>query len=226
MVLAPLLLLSTYALIYLAVFKVRPTEMSPTQYVLYVLSGLLPFLAFSDGIAAGSSSLTTNRAILLSTVFPAELVPIRAVVASQAPSFVGLLLCVSVAILLGFGNPSMLLVPVIWLLLLLFVAGVAQLLALATLVVKDVQQALGFVTMILLIASPIGYTLAMAPPVLRRWLQVNPLAQYIEAMHQAIVYGRVPGAERWAIMSVISVTSFFGAYWLFGRAKRALFDYA
>lgn len=226
MVLAPLLLLSIYSVIYLAVFRVRPSDMAPEHYVLYVLCGLLPFLAFSDGLMAGSASLTSNRAILLSAVFPAELVPLRAVVASQAPSIVGMVLCIAGAFVLGLGSPSIVAVPLIWLLLLLFIVGIAWVLALASLLMKDVQQVLGFVNMILLLASPIAYTVAAAPASIRPWLQLNPLAHYIEAMHDVIVFGRLPGAQQWAIMIALAAASVMAGAWLFGRAKRALFDYA
>ena len=226
MVVAPLLLMSIYAVIYLAVFNVRPANIPPSHYVLYVLTGLIPFLAFSDAVMAGTGSLSANRAILLSTVFPAELVPLRSVIASQAPALFGMLLCAVAAAAIGVASPSMVLVPLVWILLLLFVTGLVWVLALANLLVKDVQQALGFVNMLLLIASPIGYTMDMAPPSLRPWLHLNPLAHYIEAMHECIVFGRVPGATSWTVMAALSVLSFMGGFWLFHRAKRALFDYA
>lgn len=226
MFLAPMLLMTIYAIIYLAIFNVRPAEMPPSHYVLYVLSGLVPFLGFSDGLSAGSGSLSANRAILLSTVFPAELVPLRAVVASQAPTIVGMGICLIAASVLGLSSLSFIALPLIWLLLLMFVTGVVWVLALANLLLKDVQHALGFVNMILLIASPIGYTEAAAPLALRPWLKLNPLAHYIEAMHDAVVFGRFPRADTWAVMLVCSMVSFAGGYWLFQRAKRALFDYA
>jgi lipopolysaccharide transport system permease protein len=226
MVVAPLLLMSIYSVIYLAVFKVRPADMPAEHYVLYVLSGLLPFIAFSDGTTAACSSLTSNRAILLSTVFPAELVPLRAVIASQASAVVGMALCIAAAVALGLASAAMLMVPLVWMLLVLFIVGLAWVLALATLLVKDVQQALGFLNMILLIASPIAYTVASAPESVRPWLRLNPLAHYIEALHDCIVFGRVPAMQQWLVMTVMAAASFAAGAWLFGRARRALFDYA
>ena len=225
-VLAPLLLMSIYAAIYLYVFRIRPVDMTAPHYVVYVLSGLLPFLTFSDGLASGTGSLSSNRAILLSTVFPAELVPLRSVLAGQAPSIVGMILCIAAAAASGLASPAMLAVPIVWILLVMFVVGVVWVLALANLLVKDIQHALGFVNMILLVASPIGYTLDMAPPSLRRWLQLNPLAHYIDAVHECIVYGRFPSLRAWVVLLGLSLVSLFAGYWLFQRAKRVLFDYA
>lgn len=226
LMLAPLLLMSIYAAIYLVVFQVRPADMSPTQYVLYVLSGLIPFLGFSDALASGSSSLTMNRAILLSTVFPAELVPLRAVLVSQAPTLAGLGLCVIAATVAGHASWAMLALPLIWALLVTFVAGIVWVLALVSLLIRDVQQALGFVNMILLIACPIGYTLAMVPAQFRPLFQLNPLSHFIEAMHGAVVFGQWPGVSAWAVMLSLSLLSCAAGFRIFQRAKRVLFDYA
>lgn len=225
-ILAPLALMSIYAAIYLYVFRVRPANMPASHYVVYVLSGLLPFLTFSDGLASGTSSLSSNRALLLSTVFPAELVPLRSVIAGQAPTVIGMSLCVAAAAAAGLASPAMIAIPAIWILLLLFVIGLVWILALANLLVKDIQHALGFVNMILLVASPIGYTLDIAPPSLRMWLQLNPLAHYIDAIHDSVVFGRFPDGRAWGVLIGLSLLSFFAGYWVFQRAKRVLFDYA
>ena len=51
-----------------------------------------------------------------------------------------------------------LLVPVFLALMLLLLAGVVWVLSLVNLVFKDIQQLLSYVTIVLLVASPIAYT--------------------------------------------------------------------
>lgn len=226
MVLAPLLLMGIYATVYLVIFNVRPADMSAAVYVVYVLSGLLPFLGFSEALTNGAASLAMNRAILLSTVFPAELVPLRAVVSSQASTIVGMLFCIVVATLVTGPSAAWLLLPFIWIAMLLFVSGIVLALSVASLLLKDIQQGLGFVTMILLIASPIGYTPAMIPDRLRPWLMINPLAHYINAIHEVLIFGRWPSPVTLLTILILSTVSFAGGFWVFGRAKRVFFDYA
>lgn len=226
MVVAPLLLMGIYAVIYLVIFNVRPTDMSPALYVVYVLSGLLPFLGFSEALSTGAASLSMNRAILLSTVFPAELVPLRAVLSSQASTAVGMCFCVGLALLVATPTTAWVLLPFIWIAMLLFVSGIVLTLSLASLLLKDIQQVLGYVTMVLLIASPIGYTPSMVPPGLQRWLLVNPLAHYINAIHDVLIFGRWPSQTTIIAMLAMSVVSFALGFWIFGRSKRVFFDYA
>jgi|SRR5687768_3760815 len=226
MVVAPLLLMGIYAIIYLVIFNVRPTDMSPAVYVVYVLSGLLPFLGFSEALGTGTASLSMNRAILLSTVFPAELVPLRAVVSSQASTAVGMVFCVGLALLVAEPAAAWVLLPLIWIAMLLFVSGIVLALSLASLLLKDIQQVLGYVTMVLLIASPIGYTPSMVPASVRPWLLVNPLAHYINAIHDVLIFGRWPSPTAIVAILTMSVGSFALGFWIFGRSKRVFFDYA
>jgi len=226
MVVAPLLLMGIYAIIYLVIFNVRPTDMSPAVYVVHVLSGLLPFLGFSEALGTGTASLSMNRAILLSTVFPAELVPLRAVVSSQASTAVGMVFCVGLALLVAEPAAAWVLLPLIWIAMLLFVSGIVLALSLASLLLKDIQQVLGYVTMVLLIASPIGYTPSMVPASVRPWLLVNPLAHYINAIHDVLIFGRWPSPTAIVAILTMSVGSFALGFWIFGRSKRVFFDYA
>jgi len=224
-VLAPMLLMGLYATIYLAVFQVRPASMSGTDYVLYVFAGLIPFLGFTESLTSGSSSLSLNKAVLLNTVFPAELAPLRAVAVSQGAAAVGVALTMLLALALGKFSVWILLIPVVWLALALFVSGIVWVLALASLVVRDVQQVLTFVSMALLIVSPIGYTPDMVPPAIAPVVLLNPLSHYVTAFQDIIVFQRAPAP--WLLVSVLvlGLLSFSVGFCIFQRAKRVFFDH-
>ena len=82
-VLYPLLQLSIYAGLYTIIFRVRPPGLTEYDYVVLVFSGLVPLMAFNEALLAATSSLSTNKNLLLNTVFPADLIPLRAAVAAQ-----------------------------------------------------------------------------------------------------------------------------------------------
>jgi lipopolysaccharide transport system permease protein len=223
---APLALMALYAVVYLYIFRVRPPDMSGPDYLLYIFSGLIPFLGFTEALAGGTASLSTNRAVLLNTVFPAELIPLRAVLAAQLQTAVGLALVAVAALALGRGGAALLFLPVIWALLVLFTAGLAWLTSLAQLVARDVQQALTFVAMALLTVSPIGYTPEMAPPAVQLLVWANPLSYFVIGFHDAAVYGRLPAPAVLAGMIALALGSVGAGYWVFARAKRAILDHA
>lgn len=226
LVIAPLALMTLYAVVYLFIFRIRPPGMSGPDYLLFIFSGLIPFLGFNEALASGSASLSAHRAVLLNTVFPAELIPLRAVLAAQLQTAVGLALLAAAALALGHASVALLFLPVVWGLLVLFAAGLAWVASLAQLVVRDLQQALTYLTMALLIVSPIGYTPDMAPGALRLLVWMNPLSYFVIGFHEATVYGRLPSAPVLAVMAALGLASVAAGYWVFARAKRAILDHA
>src|SRR3546814_673973 len=127
---------------------------------------------------------------------------------------------------MGKASWAWLLVPVVLVLLMMFLAGLTWILSLANLVLKDIQQVLTYVTIVLLIASPIAYTPDMLPDALRLLIYFNPLAYYIVSFQSLIVLGTLPD---WPIILgtlVFSATSLLLGAHVFSRAKTVFFDYA
>jgi lipopolysaccharide transport system permease protein len=108
--------------------------------------------------------LTVHRDILLNTVFPAELVPLRAVLVSFTSVIIGLVIVMIADIFPGSLSFWIILVPIILLLPMLFVTGLIWLPSLANLVLPDIQQVLSYLMMVQLIESPIDTRLRMLPP--------------------------------------------------------------
>jgi len=88
-IVGPLLMLSVYALTYAVIFKVHIPTLTTSEYVLYVFCGIVPFLAFAQSLAAGTLSLSSNRAEMLNTVLPAEMIPLRSVLVGSASMVTG-----------------------------------------------------------------------------------------------------------------------------------------
>lgn len=226
LVFGPLLLLAIYSAVYLVVFRIRPANMEAGVYVLYIFCGLIPLINFSQGLTQGATSLAADRNVLLSTVFPPELVPIREVLSSLVTTSIAIALVLIGGLFMGKIAWTWLLVPIVLVLLMMFLAGLTWVLALANLVLKDIQQALTYVTIILLVASPIAYTPEMLPDELRLLFYFNPLAYYIVSLQSLVVLGALPD---WPIVLgtlAFSVVSLLLGAHVFSRAKAAFFDYA
>src|SRR5204863_3779445 len=76
------LLLGCYCFLYLVVFKMRFKELGSYQYVLFVFSGLIPYLGFSEAVATSTSSVRQSLNLLKNAVFPIEFVPVKFVCAA------------------------------------------------------------------------------------------------------------------------------------------------
>ena len=223
----PLLQLSIFAGLYTVIFKVRPTGLTEWEYVLLVFSGLVPLLTFTAIITAATSSLTANKNLLLNTVFPAELIPLRSALAAHVPGLAGL----SITLVLGFvlGRTSwqaVLLVPVFWLLLIMFAIGLGWMLSLFSLVAKDIQHGIGLILMLMTILSPFAYTPEMVPSALKFIIYLNPLSYFVLSFQQIIAYGTWPDLAPTIGALILGLGSLLLGYAVFLKAKFAFFDYA
>jgi lipopolysaccharide transport system permease protein len=223
----PLLQLGIYAGLYTVIFKVRPSGLTEWSYTLLVFSGLVPLLAFGQALVAATSSLTANKSLLLNTVFPAELIPLRAALAAHVPTLFGLLITVLLGLALGrTGWHALILVPVFWVLVLMFSIGLGWLLSLLTLVARDIQHSIGLIIMLMTILSPFAYTPEMVPSSLKAIIYLNPMSYFVLAFQNIICYGTWP--DLWPTIGsvTLALTSFLGGLYIFQRAKHVFFDYA
>lgn len=225
LLLGPALLLSLYAFIYAVVFNVRPSDMTQVEYIIYIFCGLIPFLGFSAALVSGVTSLSANKSILSNTVFPAELIAFRAVIVSAVTMCMGLLLVCMADVLRGEATMTLLLLPVVIVLQTMFLVGLVWILSLLNLVFRDVQQFVNYITIMLLIASPIAYTPSMIPETMKLVIYLNPLSYYVVAFQDLILLNTLPPINIMVIGAVLAITSFSLGFWVFQKAKQGLFDY-
>ncbi len=224
LILGPLILLSLYALLYTVVFQVRPIGLSVTDYILYISAGLIPFIAFAQALSAGTVALSQNQALLLNRMFPAELIPAREVLVAGAFLVMGGFMILVYKLFTGYISWAWLLLPVIILSMTMATLGCVWALSLTNLFLKDVQQALQYVIIMILIASPIAYTPDMVPPALRILLYVNPFAYYVMSFQSVLVLGAPPPPGILFGCIAFAFLAFHGMFHVFSMGKRVIAD--
>lgn len=224
-VLGPWLLLILYSIVYLFIFRIKVEGLSATEYVFFVFSGLVPFFMTAESISFGVTSVINNRAVLESTVFPIDLAPPKAVLLGQGPLIAGMPIVIIGSLMIGNGSWTMLLLPVLWALHLLALLGLVWCLSLLNVVFRDLQNMITVALMALLIVSPFAYTPEMVPAGLRPIILFNPLAYFVMAYQDLLVFGRIPPLFNIVFLVVFSVGLFIAGSWFFNRAKRIIVDY-
>jgi lipopolysaccharide transport system permease protein len=202
------LLLGSYCFVYLVVFRVRYRELGTYEFVLFVFSGLIPYLGFSEAVSSGLGSVKANLALLRNAVFPIELVPVKHVLAAN----VGLLSSLGLLLLMilptAYRGWHLLYLPVALISLLLFCLAVVWVLSAVAVVVPDVAQIVNIALLLLMFVSPIAYTIDMVPTRARALVYLNPLTYLIEQF-------------RFALIGMRNSPVWFDAAFLFGCAVAA-----
>lgn len=217
--------MALYACVYLVIFRVRVPELTSFQYVLYVLSGLMPFLMTGEAVSCATGSIAGNTQLLANTVFPVALIPAQHVLASQGVILAALPVVLLGAVFADTASFALLLLPVVWILHVAALFGICWMLSILNVFLRDVQQLIGITLMALLIASPFAYTPSMVPAALQPLIYINPLAYYVISYQSLIVYGTLPEPGILLGMAGFSIVTFVVGGLAFDRLKASAIDH-
>ncbi|MGC6511931.1 MAG: ABC transporter permease [Parvibaculales bacterium] len=226
-VMFPLMQLTIYGMLYSVIFRIRVPGLTELEYVVLVFSGLVPLMAFSETLNGALNSLSSNKSLLLNTVFPAELIPMRAAIGYHIPSLFGLSATLTMGYLTGLTDyKAIFLVPIFWTFLVMFSLGIGWILSLVSLILKDIQHGISLVIMSLFFLSPFAYTPDMVPQGLKFILYFNPLSYFVMTFQQIICYGAWPDPVNFIPCIVLGTVSFICGFHFFQKSKNVFFDYA
>ena len=220
----PLLLLAAYSFVYIFIFQARFAQMNSLEYVLLIFSGLIPFLGFTEGLAVSIVSITANSSIVKNTMFPVEILPVKAVFFAQCTQTVGFIILTIVTAITGnISVYSFLLLP-IWIFQIFFGIGLGWLFACLNIYFRDLQNLINLITLFLMMISPIAYTVDMVPAGLQPYLKINPLYYFITAYQDSLIVGCFPRDGVLWKLAVISLLVFWLGYYVFSRLKTIFVD--
>lgn len=224
-VLHPLLFLSVYLFLYLVIFKVRFPGFSELNYVAYVFSGLVPFLALMEASATGAVCIKQNIHLIKNVVMPIDLIPVRVVMVAMTTQLVGLGLLVLLLALDGSLSWMVVALPLVMLFQAAFLIGLVWILAVFGVLLPDTGYFIGIFMLLLMFVSPIAFQLDMVPRQLQLILTVNPAHYMMEAYRSFLIDGYAVSLRNLAIFSVLSLVTFEAGARFFRRFKGTVVDY-
>ena len=225
MVLQPALLLSVYLFIYMVVFNVKFPGLSNYGYVLYVFTGLVPYLGFMEALTTGGMSLKQNMHLVKNVMLPIELVPVRAVLVGMASQCISMVIVIAMVIAGGHPTWHVVWLPLVLVMQVLALSGLTWILASLTVALPDVTYFVNLLIFLLMWLSPIGFTPDMVPEKFRIVIYLNPVSYMISAYRDAMLNTGPPNMKMLLAYTVGSLTSFAVGAAFFRAFKGVLVDY-
>src|SRR5438445_266257 len=226
MLLAPLLMLGAYLLLFGGILQVRPDQSSTgVEYGLLIACGLLPWIGFSEGVTRGTASVLAQRNLIKSHVFPMELFPVSAVCAGLIGQLCGTLLLLVLLGLRGMLGPNLAVLPFLLILQALFTVGLVWFLSCVNIIYRDTSQVVVLMMVLLMFISPIAYTQEMAPAGLKLVVELNPISYLIEGYRNALLYNQFPNVRGLVIFGGLALLVLLAGYRYFMHLRRVLPDY-
>ena len=197
----PLLLISVYTIVFSVYLR-----FNMENYVVHLMSGLLPWLWFSSSLLEASGSILAGGNLIKKILFPAEVLPM-VVVLSNGINFlfslpILLLFVVLFKIPIGL---SILALPLVMLIQFVLTAGLGFMFAALCVHYRDIQHLLGNFLTLWFFATPIIYPLKQVPERFQFTVHLNPIAPLIFAYQDIFYHHRFPNFSRLAIIAVMAI---------------------
>lgn len=229
----PLMLLLVYSFVFNTIFASRDDHVTAHgPYALFLATGVIPWAWLQTSWLEGTNSLLANAGLIRKATFPAELLPMVSVLTNLVQLFLALPVVLLGFLVTGWSGqstqlgPTAALVPLVVLLQLPQVAGLALGFAALNVHFKDIKDILGNLLTLIFFLTPILYSLKTLEslPWVHRVVALNPFAPYFRSYQEALFYGRMPGAELWLGMIVVSGLFFWLGATLFDRLSETLVE--
>ena len=227
LVVAPLLSLTIYTLVFSVFLKVRwpSADDSSGHAALFVLLGLALYWFFAEAIGRAQGIIVENASYVTKIIFPLEVLPVSVTVASAVGTVLfGVLLLIAYMAMIGLPPLTMLLLPVVVAPFFVMTLGIAWMLASIGVFIRDLKHIVNFILNAMLFLAPVFYPVDRVPESLRFLVYLNPLTVPIELGRRVTFDGLMPDWWTWGLYVLVSAAvSSIGYVW-FMRTKRGFAD--
>ncbi len=186
-VLHPALTVAIYWFVFAVGFKAQGPAGMP--FILYFVSGLVPWLFFSEVLLSSTNAVTANSSLIKKTVFPSEVLPLVHFVSSSFSHFVLLVILCILAWSYGYGL-KFTVIQVIYFYGALgcFLLGLSWLLGSLQVFHRDLSQAMSTVLSLWFWLTPVVWSAEMIPSQFKIILEFNPIYYVVEG-YRSIITG-------------------------------------
>lgn len=218
----PAFVAALYIFLFGTVFKVKLGDGAqfPLDYTAYMLAGLIPWLTFQAAIGSACNSVLANAQLVRQFVFPLEVLPVKDVVTALVIWLVGMSVLMGYVLMTrGSLFATYALLPLLLVMQVLAMLGVAMFLSAVTVFLRDIKDFIQLFLQINLFLMPVVYAPTMVPGAFRPLLYANPFSYLTWAYQDALYFGRFEHPYAWLVAGLGSLVTFIVGYRVFRRLK-------
>lgn len=221
----PFLLLGIYTFVYAYILRVKVPDLDSVDFVIWLYAGLTIFIFFADVITTATPSIRNSPNYVKKVIFPLEVL-VTSKLISALFSFAANFLLLVIFVLLKrhtlygtiFFTPLVLLPAVI------FVYGVAMILASFGVFIRDIDGIVRPALRVLFYLTPIVYPQTLVPGHFFGFMWLNPLTIMVDSYRRIMVFGTAPEWDKLALFFVASLAVLYLSTLCFNKLRPAFAD--
>ncbi len=214
-----------YVFVFSYILKVRINieTMGTDQFAVFLMSALLPWLAFADSLNQSSHLLLSKSSIISKVSFPVHILPYVSSLVVYSINGLGFLIFLAYLSYSGHFDSSWIYIFPVIIMQLLFSLGLVAFFSSLSLFFRDLSQIVTLMVSVWFFATPIIYPVSLIPENLQPLMQLNPFYYFVEA-YRDILLLHTFSMDLFSILLLISLPTYLMGGWFFVRIKHAFGD--
>jgi len=224
----PLFMLSVYTFVFSVVFKAKwgvEDDGGQATFAVILFVGMIVHGLLAEVLNRTPSLIIQNTNYVKRVIFPLEILPLTSLISALFHAFISVaVLMPAILILQGQLHWTILLLPVVFLPLIVLALGLAWIMAAIGVYIRDLDQAMGVFTTILLFVSPVFFPLSAIPAEFQAYVLLNPLTFIIEQSRAVLLFGHLPDVTGLLIYLIVSFLVMWLGFVLFQKLRKGFAD--
>lgn len=163
------------------------------NYPVYLLSGLVVFNFFSEGVGQALSSIVGNASLITKVYIPKYIYPVTRVLLSGINLIMSLVPLMIAALLTGEQiTKAYIMLPYILCCVMVFTIGFGMALAAGMTFFRDIQFLWGVLSMLWMYLTPLFYPVSILPDHFKQIVLANPMYCFVGAVRSIVIDGTAP----------------------------------
>ena len=212
----PLLSVLVYAIVFPYIMRIKVEN-----YLIYLITGIIPWTFFTSSINMGLISVLSNADIIKKVYFPRIILPISTVTSCLVNFLISCLIIVLFCLGSGLGISFQILwLPLIAIIQYIMLLGFTFILSAIEMYMRDIEHIVNFILSMAFYVTPILYTPDIFPENLAWVLKVNPMAYLVNAYRSIFFYQKMPDLMGIGVVSIFSIFLFIIGYLIFEKLQK------
>ncbi|MCI6265425.1 MAG: ABC transporter permease [Erysipelotrichaceae bacterium] len=212
----PLLSVLVYAIVFPYIMRIKVEN-----YLIYLITGIIPWTFFTSSINMGMISILSNADIIKKVYFPRIILPISTVTSCLVNFLISCVIILLFCIGSGLGiSIHLLWLPLIAIIQYVMLLGFTFILSAIEMYMRDIEHIVNFILSMAFYVTPILYTPDIFPDNLAWVLKVNPMSYLVNAYRSIFFYQKMPDMIGLLIVGVFSIAIFLIGYLIFEKLQK------
>lgn len=198
----PIFLMAIYLVIFNYIFSARAggTFELPRDLTTYILSGLVPWLAFQDVLSRSPTAVSAHANLVKQVIFPVEILPVRIVISCLPNLLIGTVILVAYEVYRNQAIPwTYALFPLALLFQILAMAAIAFLFSSIGVFFRDLKEIVTVFNAANLFMMPVLFTPGTFPQNIELLFYFNPFSYMVWCYQDVFYYGRLEHPLAWIV---------------------------